>query len=388
MIGNLYIIRNNINDKVYIGKTYKTIEQRFMEHKRDAEKAGKGKKHDCKFYRAMRKYGFENFHISLINTFEEGLLEEKEIEYIAKYNSYYNGYNSTLGGDGNKILELDEDAVIEEWNNGNSIKKIAKIFSVSTPKISDILKNKNIDTSKNKTRPTTLICYDLEWNRLAILTSREKQKDYVKAVLKHKVRYDYPLMFTQACELNVKRMGAFWQNREDVLYNGLEFNTKFDKEKYITGSKCININGIWFCLDRPGFSLDINTGKLTKIFPGKFFYTDDETVFSPGYKNIIIPTKEKLESIKDNPLEDIMKELKSSKGMVKKYFSYHNIKITELEENKKHLKELQKNRPTKEELEKFANLPYVRIAKIYNVSDNAVKKWFIKYGIEHKHKKQ
>jgi len=56
---------------------------------------------DTKIYRAMRKYKttIENFSV-----IEDGILtveeaNKREIYYIEKYNSYYDGYNSTLGGD-------------------------------------------------------------------------------------------------------------------------------------------------------------------------------------------------------------------------------------------------------------------------------------------------
>ena len=67
-----------MNQKVYIGQTSETIEKRFARH------MGYQKdEHDTKFYRAIRKYGKENFKIEAIdfaNTQEE--LDQKEIYYI------------------------------------------------------------------------------------------------------------------------------------------------------------------------------------------------------------------------------------------------------------------------------------------------------------------
>lgn len=79
-----------MNQKVYIGQTSETIEKRFARH------MGYQKdEHDTKFYRAIRKYGKENFKIEAIDyadTQEE--LDEKEIYYIKLYDSVKNGYNS------------------------------------------------------------------------------------------------------------------------------------------------------------------------------------------------------------------------------------------------------------------------------------------------------
>jgi group I intron endonuclease len=57
---------------------------------------------DLKFYRAVRKYGWENFIYGIISEFDENILNEKEMFYVEKYGSFENGYNSTLGGGGKR----------------------------------------------------------------------------------------------------------------------------------------------------------------------------------------------------------------------------------------------------------------------------------------------
>ena len=94
----IYKITNKINGKVYIGQTIRPVEYRFNRHMNDAL----NNILDTHFARAIRKYGVDAF---IIETLEDGIdssdeLNKKEIEYIEKYDSYYNGYNSTLGGDG------------------------------------------------------------------------------------------------------------------------------------------------------------------------------------------------------------------------------------------------------------------------------------------------
>ena len=89
------------NGKHYIGLTTTSLEQRTKQHKQSA-KSGDTK---C-LCKALRKYDmvetFELIEIDTADTLEE--LCEKEIRYIAEYNSYYmngNGYNMTYGGEGN-----------------------------------------------------------------------------------------------------------------------------------------------------------------------------------------------------------------------------------------------------------------------------------------------
>lgn len=79
--------------KVYIGQT-KNLNNRKSDHLKEA------RHNNCKVYRAMRKYNTskEDFEIleDSIETQEEA--NKREIYWIAYYDSYHNGYNSTPGG--------------------------------------------------------------------------------------------------------------------------------------------------------------------------------------------------------------------------------------------------------------------------------------------------
>lgn len=92
--GEIYIIRNNINDKVYIGQTIQGYKTRWKGH------VYATKTEDKPLYNAMRKYGVENFHIELLEDnipYEE--LDYKEVCYIEKYDCVRpNGYNISHGG--------------------------------------------------------------------------------------------------------------------------------------------------------------------------------------------------------------------------------------------------------------------------------------------------
>lgn len=73
----IYKIENDINGKLYIGKTEFSIEKRFKQHCSDAFKDRCEKR---PLYAAMRKYGVEHFHISLIE--ETDKPEERERYWI------------------------------------------------------------------------------------------------------------------------------------------------------------------------------------------------------------------------------------------------------------------------------------------------------------------
>lgn len=58
----VYKITNDINDKIYIGQTTETLEQRFARH------CGYQLKDDTYLHRAMSKYGIQHFSIKLVET--------------------------------------------------------------------------------------------------------------------------------------------------------------------------------------------------------------------------------------------------------------------------------------------------------------------------------
>lgn len=82
-------------------------------------------------YKAIAKYGMENFSIETIEEVEDDFLGEREIYWINYYNSYSKGYNATLGGDGKwtrKILQYNLNGeFIASYNNINEAIENTKI---------------------------------------------------------------------------------------------------------------------------------------------------------------------------------------------------------------------------------------------------------------------
>lgn len=137
----IYKISNKINSKVYVGKTTLTLEKRFKEHKRDSKKESLEKR---PLYNAMRKYGVDSFSIELLEEVPDDFLNERESFWIEYYNSYANGYNATLGGDGTSYIDRKE--VINTYLNVNSIKKTASILGIGEKTVIKILRNNKVVT--------------------------------------------------------------------------------------------------------------------------------------------------------------------------------------------------------------------------------------------------
>ena len=134
----IYQIVNDINQKIYVGKTEFSIEKRFQEHCKDAFRERNEKR---PLYSAMRKYGIENFHIELIE--ETNNPEEREIYWIEQKRSFKNGYNATMGGDGKKYI--DYDLVIATYKEVKNMSEVARRLNISTDSVSLILKNANVE---------------------------------------------------------------------------------------------------------------------------------------------------------------------------------------------------------------------------------------------------
>lgn len=124
-MGYIYIIKNTINDKVYIGQTTNTIEYRFHQHLDNVERTYK----QGHLYSAMRKYGKNNFFIEMIEQVPDKDLNEREKYWIKYYDSFNNGYNSTIGGDGNRKVEYEP--IIEDWNKGLTVAELKQKYNIS-----------------------------------------------------------------------------------------------------------------------------------------------------------------------------------------------------------------------------------------------------------------
>ena len=139
MTGFIYKITNDINQKVYIGKTLTSLEQRWQEHRRDAYKERNEKR---PLYDAIRKYGEQHFSIELVEECDVAILSNREIYWIEEYHSFSNGYNATLGGDG-KVL-YDYDLIIDLLNQKYTTPDICNIVGCCPDLVRNIAKANNI----------------------------------------------------------------------------------------------------------------------------------------------------------------------------------------------------------------------------------------------------
>jgi len=134
--GFIYIIKNSINNKVYIGQTTQSVEVRFKQHIKCLKSNSKQA-----VSRAIKKYGKDKFFYEVLEKCTIEKLDEKEEYYIKKYSSFSKGYNLNGGGSQSRkpLLKICNPIVIAMYKQEFSQREIAKICNVSHSTIGKIL---------------------------------------------------------------------------------------------------------------------------------------------------------------------------------------------------------------------------------------------------------
>jgi group I intron endonuclease len=154
MKGVIYCYHCIPTGKKYIGQTV------FEERRRGQHRHDCGRGVNNKFYRAVRKYGWDNFIYGIVDEYDTCILNEQEIFYVDKYNTYHNGYNSTIGGEGCRGFLPSEET--------------KKKQSVAAKNRTDIRPNKKYFTDEEKREAKR------ERDRKYQQKTKEKRKEYMK----------------------------------------------------------------------------------------------------------------------------------------------------------------------------------------------------------------
>ena len=169
----IYKISNDINNKVYIGKTNQTIKERWHQHCSDSRDRVLYEKRPL--YSAMNKYGIEHFKIEEIEKCPDDSAYEREKYWIEYYNSYNNGYNATLGGDGKNIYNHQE--ILNLLKANKSTNEISKIIGCCKDIVYEVAKNNDIDLAQKLAQENAeklrkdIAQYDLEMNFIQVFDS-------------------------------------------------------------------------------------------------------------------------------------------------------------------------------------------------------------------------
>jgi len=98
-MGYIYMLKNKINGKIYIGQTIRPIHRRFKEHRL-------GKSSECvAIYRAIQYHGWENFEKDYYYCPDEDLNFDEELLVREMDTLSPGGYNLKTGGGCGKMSE-------------------------------------------------------------------------------------------------------------------------------------------------------------------------------------------------------------------------------------------------------------------------------------------
>ena len=284
--------------KSYIGQTSNPINIRKNQHL-SASFNENDKSWHLYFHRAIRKYGIDNFEWTILEKISSDTKENLyeclnvlEIKYIKQYNSYYNGYNLTLGGNTarnspKKIIIYNENGNI--INTYNSAKEVSTLLNKSEAIIRSICRKEQLFLYVNKIRyiiryadynlteqeikyiqslnySKNIIQYDIKGNKLAIYESCKKAAEVLNCK-------DYNIR--ACCDRNSKYVNI--NNNKYIFRYNNDFVSKEDilklcKDVYkikAINSKTKKVIGIYNSYMEASKALNISPGSISNCCKGK-----------------------------------------------------------------------------------------------------------------------
>ena len=138
----IYLIRNLVNQSVYIGQTTRLFKQRWKEYISIANNT-KATKNISLVVLAIRKYGIENFDFSILEECDRAKLDDREQFWIKVFEAdSHNNYNQTAGGQQARLKvkqPLWVSALFKDLSDNTlSIKELALKYNLSIGHIYDI----------------------------------------------------------------------------------------------------------------------------------------------------------------------------------------------------------------------------------------------------------
>lgn len=172
----IYKITNLINNKVYIGQSI-DIDKRWGKHRRNAYNPNTHT-YEYPLYRAIRKYGLDNFAFEVLEETSESLLTEEEQYYIDKYNALDPnfGYNLVPAVEPKRgencnwavLTDKETELIVNLIRNSNlTFIEIGNMFNVTGSCIEDI--------NKGRRRRNEKYTYPLRENNKSIAHRGERQ---------------------------------------------------------------------------------------------------------------------------------------------------------------------------------------------------------------------
>lgn len=243
--GYIYKIYNDVNDRIYIGQTSRTVDVRWKEHVKNINDS-------CVIHRAMKKIGIKHFCIETIQKMSKQNYDEliqdlnnAEKYWIDFYASYTKGYNSTLGGDNASHLQDEIPVICYDFSDFNNIKtrhymtmsmaERSEKLSVGTvskccSKVLDYCKNKHLifryanepltenEIEEYRLKYPIIYQYDFQGNLLNIFRSIQDATKYTCRYLNIKISKSNADRINMSTYTNKQSaLGYIWRKYPDTF---------------------------------------------------------------------------------------------------------------------------------------------------------------------------
>ena len=126
----IYKITNDFDNKIYIGKTTRTVPLRFEEHFKGTSGSNSYIDND------MQDKGIEHFSYEILEECPIENINERERYWVSYYHSYVKdplckeGYNLTPGGDGRSLTDQQLKDIRQLWEQGLIASEIGKQLNI------------------------------------------------------------------------------------------------------------------------------------------------------------------------------------------------------------------------------------------------------------------
>ena len=371
-MGYIYKIVNDVNNKVYIGQTINTIEERFKEHLWCAS----NEFYKSKIYRAIREIGKEHFSICKILECDNKELNKWEQYYVQHYDSLNKGYNSVYPISTNHVdvaREID-DKIIELYLNMVAVTDIAIQLNTSIESVNrataayerrgGVRRDKVVISNNEK---VAIVMYDIAFNPQKVFeTKLEAYKYCVENEGACESNFAFYSYTKVACQTGNITFGHRWQLLCEIVHDNKIFRSKFDKEAYIEGKQAYQPDGQNYWVVDGALEEKVKTFK------------ENHTCIDCG--EVITGRKVRCERCADK-IKQLNKEY-NNKDVNKcidcgKEIGYRALRCAECE-----LKRRNENIPDVNTLNQLISKhSYEEIGRMYGVTGKAVRKWCDKYNL-------